>query len=175
MSLPVDSVPKPLAAAMVLALLAILLGFGVGGAFGAVEPQIKQVLEDSAAAALDTAYQGDVARKDAVVAKSWNYLQRAHLHGGAIGTAALASSLALLLLGRRGLLACGSALAFGAGALLYSLFWLCAGFKAPGLGGTAAAKEALEFIAVPGAGLSMLGAAGTLLVILKDALLARRA
>lgn len=175
MSLPVDSIPKPFSAGILLALLAILLGFGLGGVFGAAEDQIKQVLESSGAAVLDTVYQGDVAKKDAVVAKSWQYLQRAHLHGGAIGTMALAAVATLLLLSRRGLLACASALALGAGALLYSFFWLWAALKAPGLGSTGAAKEALEFIAVPGAGLSMLGAAGTLLVVVKDALLARRA
>lgn len=171
MSLPVDSIPKPFAAGILLALLAILLGFGLGGVFGAAEDQVKQVLDGSGTAVLDTVYGGDVAKKDAVVAKSWSYLQRAHLHGGGIGTAAMASSLVLLLLSRRGPLACASALAFGAGALIYSCFWLWAAFKAPGLGSTGAAKEALEFIAVPGAGLSMLGAAGTLLVVVRDALL----
>lgn len=175
MSLAVDPIPKPFSVGILLALLAILLGFGLGGVFGAAEDQMKQVLESSGTAVLDTVYHGDVAKKDAVVAKSWEYLQRAHLHGGAIGTAAMAAIAVLLLLSRRGLLACLSALAFGAGALLYSTFWLWAAWKAPGLGSTGAAKEALEFIAVPGAGLSMLGAAGTLLVVARDALLAGRA
>jgi len=35
---------------------------------------------------LQSAYQGNVAAKDAVVKKSWEYLKRAHLNGGAIGT-----------------------------------------------------------------------------------------
>ena len=61
-----------------------------------------------------------------------------------------------------------SALAFGAGALIYSVFWLFAGFKAPGMGSTGAAKESLAFLAVPGAGLSLLGAAGTLFAVLTD-------
>ena len=55
-----------------------------------------------------------------------------------------------------------------AGALLYAIFWMWAGFKAPGLGSTGAAKEALSFIAVPGAGLALLGAAGSLFAVLFD-------
>jgi limonene-1,2-epoxide hydrolase len=81
-------------------------------------------------------YGGDVEKKDAVLARSWTYLQRAHLHGGAIGTAALASILALALVCRAGMLANLSALAFGLGAILYPLFWLMAAFRAPELGGT---------------------------------------
>ena len=79
---------------------------------------------------------GDVAAKDAVVKKSWDYLKRAHLHGGAIGAAAIGSILALILLCRLGMLAKLSALAFGSGAFIYSLFWLFAGLAAPGLGST---------------------------------------
>jgi len=58
-------------------------------------------------------------------------------------------------------------LSLGAGALLYSLFWLFAGFTAPSLGSTGAAKEALSFIAIPGAGLCLLGVVGTILSVLK--------
>jgi hypothetical protein len=89
-------------------------------------------------------------------------LVRAHLHGGALGTAAVASIAVLLALGWTGRAAQASSLSFGAGALLYSVFWLLAAYRAPGLGGTGAAKESLKFIAVPGAGLSLLGAVGTL-------------
>lgn len=162
MSVPIRPVPRTIAAGACLSLLAILFGFVLGGAFGAVESSIKKRLDDSGAAVLDSVYKGDVAAKDAVVKKSWEYLKRAHLHGGAIGTAALASTAALMLLCRLGMAAQLSALAFGAGALLYSLFWLMAGLMAPGMGSTGAAKEALSFVAIPGAGLSILGACGTL-------------
>ncbi|MBI4347479.1 MAG: hypothetical protein HY553_11530 [Elusimicrobia bacterium] len=145
-----------------LALLAMLFGFILGGAFGGAESSIKQRLADSGAAALQTAYAGDKAAMDAVVKKSWEYLQRAHLHGGAIGAGALASILALTLLAAPGRLRDASALALGAGSLLYPVFWLVAGLAAPGLGSTGAAKEAFKFLAVPGAGLCILGLCGTL-------------
>jgi len=164
---------KPLAPGAILALLSILLGFGLGGAFGANEEGIKGKLESSADAVLESVYGGDSERRDAVVSKSWSYLKRAHMHGGAIGTAALASIILLGLMGGRGLLERASAVAFGAGAILYSSFWLAAGFSAPGLGSTGAAKESLEFMAVPGAGLCLLGLLGTLTATVKHLVLDR--
>lgn len=170
----VPPVPKTVAAGAALALCAVLFGFVLGGVFGGAEDAVKKRLDASGSAALETVYKGDVAAKDAVVKKSFDYLVRAHLHGGAIGAAALASIGALALFTRLDLIARLSALSFGAGAMIYSFFWLLAGFKAPGLGGTGAAKEALQFVAIPGAGLALLGAAGTLFSVVKDALLGRR-
>ncbi|MDX6769618.1 MAG: hypothetical protein SF051_08810 [Elusimicrobiota bacterium] len=165
--------PRPLprahAAGLLLALTAVLFGFALGGAFGAAEAPIKKRLADSGDAVVATVYNGDAVAKDAVVKKSWEYLQRAHLHGGAIGTAAAVAILALLLLCPPRPVEKASAVAFGAGALLYSLFWLLAGFKAPGMGSTGAAKEALSFIAIPGAGLCLLGLLGTIVSVAKAA------
>ncbi|MBP2671758.1 MAG: hypothetical protein H6Q85_1824 [candidate division NC10 bacterium] len=172
MNTQVQPVPKSVVAAICLALLAILFGFTLGGAFGAVEDSIVKYLDDSGTAVLQTVYKGDVAAKDAVVKKSWVYLQRAHLHGGAIGTAALGAILTLVIMCRLGLVAKLSALAFGGGALTYSLFWLFAGLTAPGLGSTGVAKEALSFMAIPGAGLCILGLAGTIYSVVKDCFLA---
>lgn len=163
-------VERPLAAGLLLAFTAVLFGFALGGAFGAVESRIKGRLERSGAAVLDTVYKGDVAAKDAVVKKSWEYLQRAHLHGGAIGTAAAVAILALILLCPPRPLEKASALAFGSGALLYSVFWLCAGLIAPGLGSTGQAKETLSFMAIPGAGLCLLGLLGTIVCVAKATL-----
>lgn len=167
------SVSKAVGAGACLALLASLFGFGLGGVFGAAEAQVKARLEASGAAALESVYKGDAAAKDAVVKKSWDYLKRAHLHGGALGAGALAAILALAVLCPAGLLADASALALGAGAVLYAAFWLCAGFAAPGLGGTGAAKEAFKLLALPGAGLSLLGLLGTLACVAR-AVFARR-
>ncbi len=153
---------RPFAPAIVLALFSILLGFGLGGVFGATEDSIKAHLKDSAESVLDTVYQGNTREMNAVVSKSWTYLKRAHLHGGAIGTAALSCILLLSLIGKAGKSDKAFALAFGSGAILYSLFWVLAAFKAPGLGSTGAAREALNFIAIPGAGLCLLGLLGTI-------------
>ncbi len=155
-----------------MALLSIVFGFLLGGAFGVIEDSIKGHLHSSAEAALETVYGGDATKMDAVVGKSWTYMKRAHLHGGAIGAAALASIVLLGLLGRPGLLERLSAAAFGAGALIYSTFWLAAGLTAPAAGSTGAAKEALNFLAIPGAGLCLLGLGGTLFSVLKRLLAA---
>lgn len=151
-----------------LSLFAILYGFALGGAFGLAEKGIKAHLNESGLRVLNSVYQGDVAAKDAVVAKSWNYLQRSHLHGGGIGAAGVAVILAMLVLCRPGPISGWAAVAFGGGAILYSIFWLIAGLIAPGLGSTGAAKEALKFIAVPGAGLTLLGLATSIVLIIKD-------
>ena len=160
--------PRPLAPGIILALLSIAFGFLLGGAFGAVEDSIKGHLRSSAEAVLETVYEGDQEKMDAVVAKSWVYMKRAHLHGSAIGAAALASIVLLGLFGGSGPLERASAGAFGAGALLYSTFWLAAGLSAPSVGSTGQAKEALGFLAIPGAGLCLLGIGGTLLSILRQ-------
>ncbi len=159
---------RPHAAGAILALLAILFGFGMGLAFGAAEDSIKGGLNASGDAVLESVYQGDTAKKDAVVKKSWSYMKRAHMHGGAIGTTALSAIVLLALLGAGDPLGRLSSLCFGLGALLYGLFWMLAAFKAPGLGSTHAAKEALGFIAIPGAALSFLGALGTLAVVIRS-------
>jgi hypothetical protein len=158
---------KPLLPGATLALVAILFGFLLGGLFGAAEHSVKEQLRTSADAVFDSVYEGNEAQRDKVVSKSWSYLKRAHLHGGAIGAAALASIVLLGLLGGVGTLERLSSLAFGGGALLYSIFWLVAGFTAPGLGSTGEAKEALSFLALPGAGLCLLGIGGTLLSTLR--------
>ena len=165
-------VPGSIAVGVSLSLLAILFGFVLGGVFGSLESSVKQHLDDSGTAVLESVYNGDVATKDAVVAKSWEYLKRAHLHGGSIGTAALGAILAMILLCPPGQIARLSAVALGAGALIYSLFWLFAGLSAPGLGSTSVAKESLSFVAIPGAGLCVLGLCGTIFVVVKTSFFA---
>jgi len=159
---------RPLAPGIILALLSIAFGFLLGGSFGVAEDRIKGQLRASADGVFEAVYHGDADKRDAVVAKSWVYMKRAHLHGGAIGAASLASIVLLGLFGSSGLLERISAVAFGAGALLYSTFWLVAGLTAPGLGSTGAAKEGLGFLAIPGAGLCLMGIAGTLLSTLRQ-------
>ena len=153
---------RPLAPGLVLALLTLGFGFGLGGAFGAIQDSLKEGLSSSAEAVLDTAYGGDRARMDAVVKKSWVYYKRAHLHANGLGTSALACILLLSLLGRPGTVERAGAAAFGLGALLYSVFWLLAGSSAPGIASTGAAKESLGWIAIPGSGLCFVGLLVTL-------------
>ena len=155
-----------------LAMLGILFGFVLGGVFGAAEDSLKGYLQAQGEAALTSAYGGDEAAMEAVVNKSWSYFKRAHMHGGAIGTSSVALILMLILLCRPGKLASTAAIASGLGAVLYPVFWLWAGAIAPGMGSTGAAKEALEFIAIPGAGACLAGAILSLVCLVRDRLFA---
>ena len=42
-------------------------------------------------------------------------------------------------------------------ALGYPLFWMLSALRAPGMGGTGAAKESLQWLALPSSGLCCLG------------------
>jgi len=142
----------------VLALLTILFGFGLGGLFGALEDVLKGELNARAEAVRDTIYAGDAVKQKRVVDKSWDYYQRAHLHGGAIGVVSLSNILLLASLRRpRQRLRSLIALALGIGGLGYAGFWLLAGRSAVRLGSTGLAKESLEWLAVPSAGLLLSG------------------
>lgn len=141
-----------------LALVTILFGFAFGGAFGAFEDPLKRGLTERAEAVKETVYGGDAAKMKTVVDKSWAYYKRAHLHGGAIGAVALGAILLVAALRRPNRRTRqGVSMALGLGGLGYSMFWFLAARAAPGLGGTDAAKESLAWLAVPSAGLLLLG------------------
>ncbi len=152
---------------LALAVFTVLFGFAMGGIFGLNEDLIKDRLAASAAAVTSTVYRGDPAAAEPVVAKSWEYMQRAHLHGGAIGTAAIGMIVVMLLIGTppRTLRVLG--LALGLGALGYSVFWMWAGFIAPGLGSTGAAKESLRWLAMPSSGAVMLATAAVVVLSIR--------
>lgn len=143
---------------VLLAFLSVLFGFGMGGVFGAFEEPLKAGLKADAEAVSATVYAGDAAKVKEVLDKSWAYYKRAHLHGGAMGAAALAAILCIALAGggpQR--LRQFASIALGIGALGYPIFWLLAGARAPGLGSTGAAKDSLEWLAVPTAGMALVG------------------
>ena len=150
---------------LLLSLLAILAGFSLGGVFGAWEERLEADLFHSAQKVLDKHYGGDEAAAQRTVDRAFAYYQRAHMHWGGIGAATLAAS--LLLAGCLGASPAGrlASLAMGLGALLYPGYWLVAGRRAPGLGGTGAAKASLQWLAVPSAGLLLLGAAAALVLV----------
>ena len=105
----------------------------------------------------ETAYGGEQAKMNKVTSKSWAYFKRAHLHANGLGTAAL--SMILLLSGTAavGRLEQLTAALLGIGALGYSSFWMFAALAAPALGSTGAAKEALQWLAVPTSGACIVG------------------
>ncbi len=150
---------------MLLAVLTLLFGFGLGIVFGLNEGIIKSRLKASAAEVRESVYHGDDAAIKSVLEKSWVYMQRAHLHAGGLGTTAVALILLVSLLGRSAGLTRAVSLGLGAGGLGYSVFWLWAGFRAPALGGTGAAKESLKWLAIPSSGAVALATA-TIAVLL---------
>lgn len=163
---------RPVLPGLLLAVLTLLFGSGLGVVFGLNEDAIKSRLTASAEVARVAVYQNDDARIKAVLDKSWVYMQRAHLHAGGLGTTAVALIAIVVLLGTAPGASAAISLALGAGGLGYSVFWLWAGFRAPALGSTGAAKETLSWLAIPSSGLVV---AGTLAVAVLLALaLSRR-
>lgn len=144
---------------LTLAVLTLLFGFGLGIVFGLDEEAIKSRFSASAAAVQETVYHGDSTAARPVLDKSWSYAQRAHLHAGSLGTSAIGLIVLVLLLGTGPLLTRVLSLAFGIGGLGYAIYWLWAGFRAPGLGSTGAAKESLAWLAMPSSGMFVVATA----------------
>ena len=97
------------------------------------------------------------------------------LDAAALGSAALALMLLLSMLERSSVaLRSGVSTALGIGALGYPIFWLLAGLTAPGLGGTGAAKQSLEWLAVPTAGLLLVGLLGVIVLFVMETFAATR-
>ena len=157
-----------------LALLTLLYGFSLGGAFGAFEDNIKGSLQASAEEVRSTVYEGDEAAMKKITDKSWTYMKRAHLHANGLGTAALA--LIFVIVGTRSsdLVRGIVSGALGAGALGYSSFWMFATMRAPALGSTHDAKESLGWLAIPSAGLCILGLTAVLVLFVRHYLLGRQ-
>jgi len=153
---------------IVLALTTLLYGFGLGGAFGAFEDNIKGSLEASATVVKDTVYHGDEAEMKKITAKSWTYMKRAHLHANGLGTAALAIILVLAGTTASRRVTGVISTALGLGALGYASFWMFAALTAPALGSTHDAKEALGWLAIPSAGLCILGLVAVLVLFVRD-------
>jgi len=143
---------RPALIGLLLAVFTLLFGFGLGIVFGLNEGIIKTRLKTSAAEVRDTVYRGDDAAIKAVLDKSWVYFQRAHLHAGGLGATSVGLILVVVLLGTGPGLTRLISLGLGGGGLGYSVFWLWAGLRAPGLGSTGAAKESLKWLAMPSSG-----------------------
>lgn len=162
-----DRAVRPVLPGLCFAVLTLLFGFGLGVVFGLNEEAIQSRLTASAEAVRTTVYKDDAGAMKAVHDKSWNYMQRAHLHAGGLGATAIALSLVVVLLGTGPGMARLVSLAAGVGSLGYSVFWLWAGFRAPSLGSTGAAKESLAWLAIPASGMVVAATAGVALLIVR--------
>ncbi|MBT3184170.1 MAG: hypothetical protein HOI59_13495 [Nitrospina sp.] len=132
---------------VLVAMMAILFGGAMGLSFGCCEDSIKGTLKGSAEQALSKVYAGDQAKADKVVKKSWVYMKRAHLHSQTMGVISIAFSLLVAWLSFPARAQMGISLLSGFGSLGYGVFWMLAGFLAPGMGSTGAAKESIALIA----------------------------
>lgn len=150
---------------LILAVFTLLFGQGLGIVFGLNEDSIKSRLKADAAEVLATIYKGDKVASKAVVDKSWTYMKRAHLHAGGLGTTGVALITVLCLVGASRRVTTFVSLALGAGGLGYSIFWMWAGFRAPALGSTGAAKESLKWLAMPSSGGFVLATIAVLVVV----------
>jgi len=166
-STSVHSRLRPALAGLFLGVLTLLYGFGMGIAFGGFEESFVTRLKNSAMAVKDTIYKGDEARMKPVLDKSWNYMQRAHLHAGGLGASSLALILVTAFVGTPpGWLLRVVSIGLGGGSLGYSLYWMWAGFRAPALGATSLAKESLKWLAIPSSGAVVLCTAIVLCVLI---------
>lgn len=152
---------------LMLATCTLLLGFGLGVVFGLNEEAITSRLAASAAAAAPAVYDGDAALMKTVLAKSWAYMQRAHLHAGSLGTAAIALTLLTVAAGIRPRFSRAISLGLGAGGLGYSIFWVWAGARAPAMGSTGLAKESLAWLAIPSSGLVVASTAAVAVLLVQ--------
>lgn len=151
---------------LLFAILTILFGQGMGIAFGLNEDLIKDRLKADAVAVQETIYKNDQAAMKAVTDKSWSYMKRAHLHAGGMGTTAVALIVVVCLIGASHKVSTVISLLLGVGGIGYSVFWMWAGFRAPGLGSTGAAKESLEWLAMPSSGGFVLATVAVLILML---------
>ena len=78
---------------LLCAIVTLLFGYAMGVVFGLNEDLIESRLAASADAVSATVYHGDSAAANAILSKSWTYMQRAHLHAGEIGAAAIGVTL----------------------------------------------------------------------------------
>ena len=158
---------QPMRVGILFAFLTLVFGFGLGGVFGAFEDNIKGHLKAEAQAVFNSQYNGNEEEMKKVLGKSWVYFKRAHLHANGLGTTSLVLIILLSFLPVSTGIKKITALSLGLGSFGYSLFWMFSGLKAPGVGGTHAAKESLKWLAIPSSGLCIIGLVVTVILTTK--------
>lgn len=152
----------PCRCGLVLCLIAVLAGFGVGGAFGAADRELRAALERRAREAHANLTAAELTT---TVDKSLTFLRRSHVHGSGMGTTGVVLVLLVCVLdvaerSRRAISMC-----LGAGACGYSLFLLLAAWRMATLGDTHAVKASLAPLAIPAAGLFVMGTVWSLVCV----------
>jgi hypothetical protein len=158
----------PVKYGLLFALITLVYGFGLGGTFGVFEENIKEHLKSDASQVLASVYDGDEAQMKKIIDKSWIYFKRAHLHANGLGTASVILIILVSFLPIGNKIKSINALFLGVGSLGYSLFWMLAGLKAPGIGSTGLAKESLTWLALPSSGLCIIGLIMIVALVIKS-------
>ena len=158
----------PVKYGLLFSLITLVYGFGLGGTFGTFEENIKEHLKNSASKVLASTYNGDEAKMKKITDKSWVYFKRAHLHANGLGTASLILIILISFLPIGSKIKSINAIFLGVGSLGYSLFWMLAGLKAPGMGSTGLAKESLTWIALPSSGLCIISLIMIVALVIKS-------
>ncbi len=147
----------PMKIGALLALLTLLLGFGLGALFGLVEDSIKEGFLETAKQTLASSATDVEQEARSLTGRAWTYMKRSHLHANGLGTSALAMILLMAFLPAGDTLKKVTSLLLGTGALGYSTFWLLAAQRTPALGSTGAAKESLRWLAMPTSAFLLVG------------------
>ena len=156
---------KPVSIGVTLSILALLAGILHGMAFGANEDGLKDMFKKNAQAA----FAGKPEEINEAAGGAWKSLKRAHMHFMGLGAMALALCLFAGLSPAGNGLKMGASIAVGFGAVVYPLHFTIGAFKASHLG-KHAAHEAVEFVAIPGAGATLLGIVAMLVICIGWAL-----
>lgn len=161
---------SPMKIGALLALLTLLLGFGLGAVFGLAEDTIKDRFLETAKDTLASSADDPEQAARSLTGRAWTYMKRSHLHANGLGTSALAMILLMMFLPAGETLKKVTSLLLGIGALGYSTFWLLAAQRTPALGSTGAAKESLRWLAMPTSAFLLVG----LLLVIWMAIASRR-
>ena len=143
---------------ILLSVITLTFGLTMGALLAGLEDNFREHLKAKAEKVLDTRYEGNTQQMERTANRSLGYVRRAHFHGAGLGIATMGLIFVLMLLSADNRIKKITAICLGFGALGYSTFWLFAGLRAPGMGGTELAVESLNWFAIPMAGLCILGA-----------------
>jgi hypothetical protein len=139
---------------LVLSLLTLLLGFGLGIAFGAGDKDLRAALNEAALGAVERAPEGPAA--EVRVDRAWTFLRRAHLHANGMATTGIVLIALTPLLGVRRPFQQMIAGSLGAGSAGYAMFLIASALRTPSIGDASAVKESLRWLAMPAAGVYVL-------------------
>ncbi|MBR9729147.1 hypothetical protein ACFOD0_16780 [Shewanella intestini] len=158
---------KPIRIGIMLCLVTILFGYILGGAFGAANSTIKGYFHQQVYV---THAQNFTSEQDKVTAynKAKAYIKRAHLHSGAIGSAALVTILALGFCGVSERKKKLTSIMIGFGASGYGVFvWTLMALMTPMIG-KSAAHELVAVLAIPTGLALVVGTIVTMIFVMVD-------